>query len=153
MNYYEAREIQTKEGQPTGLWHYTCKNDGRIWAVGYCSSKELCPDCQGRSGPMWRGDHCDTCSDLGLVHVPNPCQGHATKEEAEEHYRQWELDKETRYDGKLSGQQLQCQLCQAWTQRFARVGQVNTYILCDDHCNRESLEPLVPRPGIVMSSW
>lgn len=36
MNYYEPREIQ-RDG--TG-WHYTCRNDNRIWAVGYCRDHE-----------------------------------------------------------------------------------------------------------------
>lgn len=31
MNYYDARQLET-----SGRWHYTCKNDGRIWPVGYC---------------------------------------------------------------------------------------------------------------------
>lgn len=41
MNYYEARQIKTPDGQPSGLWHYTQMNDGRIWPTGYCA--EGCP--------------------------------------------------------------------------------------------------------------
>jgi hypothetical protein len=36
MNYYRARELKNPEGNPSGLWHFTQMNDGRIWAVGYC---------------------------------------------------------------------------------------------------------------------
>ena len=38
MNYYQPRQI-LKDGQPDG-WHYTCQNDGRIWAVGDCADHE-----------------------------------------------------------------------------------------------------------------
>jgi hypothetical protein len=41
MNYYAAREIQDESGRGTGRWHYTCRNDHRIWPVGYCN--EGCP--------------------------------------------------------------------------------------------------------------
>ena len=44
----------TKDGKPTGKYHYTCRNDNRIWPVGLCA--EGCP-------------------------------GHATPEEASEHWR------------------------------------------------------------------
>lgn len=40
MNYYGAREKYTTndDGElvPSGFYHYTCKNDGRIWAIGDC---------------------------------------------------------------------------------------------------------------------
>lgn len=46
MNYYEARQLKD-----TGGWHYTCKNDDRVWPVGYCrehephATKEEAEDC------------------------------------------------------------------------------------------------------------
>lgn len=36
MNYYRPRELKTPEGKPSGKWHYTKMNDGRIWPIGYC---------------------------------------------------------------------------------------------------------------------
>lgn len=41
MNYYEARELRDEKGEGTGRWHYTVRNDGRIWPVGYCA--DGCP--------------------------------------------------------------------------------------------------------------
>ncbi len=32
VNYYDARELADHSG-----WRFTCQNDGRIWAVGYCA--------------------------------------------------------------------------------------------------------------------
>ncbi len=40
MNYYGPREI-TRDDKPTGLFHYTCRNDGRIWPIGPCA--DGCP--------------------------------------------------------------------------------------------------------------
>lgn len=44
MNYYAPRELKDPAtGEPSGLWHYTVMNDGRVRAVGYCADKEnLC---------------------------------------------------------------------------------------------------------------
>ena len=39
MNYYAPRQIKGADGEPGG-WHYTCMNDGRIWAVGDCVEHE-----------------------------------------------------------------------------------------------------------------
>lgn len=41
MNYYQPRELRTGAGDPTGLWHYTRRNDNQIWPVGYC--RDQCP--------------------------------------------------------------------------------------------------------------
>lgn len=32
MNYYDARPLADGGG-----WHYTCRNDGNVWPVGYCT--------------------------------------------------------------------------------------------------------------------
>jgi hypothetical protein len=40
MNYYDAREL-TKDGKPSGLFHYTRTNDGETVPVGYCA--DACP--------------------------------------------------------------------------------------------------------------
>lgn len=37
MNYYRPRQLINPEGKPSGIWHYTCMNDGKIWALGYCA--------------------------------------------------------------------------------------------------------------------
>lgn len=51
MNYYEAREIK-KDGEGTGLFHFTAMNDGDIWAVGYCAS-----GCEGHDTPEQANGH------------------------------------------------------------------------------------------------
>lgn len=56
MNYYAARQVEV--GPNAGRWHYTCRNDDRIWPVGLCQ---------------------------------DGCHGHASPEEAQEHYRRYLL--------------------------------------------------------------
>lgn len=39
MNYYEARERKNEDGSSgSGVWHFTCQNDDRIWPEGCDSS-------------------------------------------------------------------------------------------------------------------
>lgn len=37
MNYYQPRELKGSDGKGNGLFHYTVRNDNRIFAVGYCA--------------------------------------------------------------------------------------------------------------------
>jgi hypothetical protein len=134
MNYYAAREIE-REGRPTGLYHYTVENSGGIHPVGYCSSYRTCPACNGHA---LMGMPCVQC-DRSVIKV-EPCPGHPTKEEAEEHYRQYELDRAT-FDGRHEDQQNRCAVCGVWTQRYATF-RMHVYHLCDVHCNREALDVL-----------
>lgn len=150
MNYYAARELMGPNGEHTGLFHFTCENDGVTWPVGYCSSVRTCPSCKGHAW-MYREGFCAACQNKGTIRV-DPCPGHPTKEEAEEHYRQYQLDG-ARYDGFSSNQQFKCRVCGAWTQRYAQVCQSYLYHLCDDHCTRETLEQIHPKVGWAAGSW
>jgi hypothetical protein len=48
MNYYQAREIKDDAGAGTGVWHFTCRNDDRIWPTGcdtgcrHATAEEAC---------------------------------------------------------------------------------------------------------------
>lgn len=127
MNYYQPKELADEAGKPTGVWHYTCTNDHKTWPTGYCA--------QG-------------------------CTGHATPDEAREHYRQYLLDTAD-FDGRLgqsstSRTERKCEAdgCDVWTDRFASVGpgRMEMHFLCDQHRNRENLDPLVIA-GDVTSSY
>jgi hypothetical protein len=151
MNYYQAREKIDTDGNPTGIYHYTCRNDNRIFPVGYCSDMRTCPVCNGRA---WHTtEHCDTCDNKGYVKVA-PCLGHATPEEAEAHYREYQLDTSD-YSREMMNQQQRCRVCNNWTSRFASLGDGpgRIFVLCDQHCNRESLATLVGLPGIMFGSY
>lgn len=120
MNYYQPREMQDKNGQGTGLWHYTVKNDNRIWAIGNCADN---------------------------------CPGHADKEGAYEHYRQYLIDKARFHAPTVANPTLhKCEICGEWTDKIAIIDQTVHHFLCDTHCNRESLEQVV-KVGDAISSY
>lgn len=123
MNYRQARELKDEDGKGRGLWHYTNMNDSRIWPEGYCA---------------------------------DGCPGHPTPEGAEEHYREYLLATAD-FQGRIANAQRKCVHpgCDAWTQRNAQVGpgRLETYMLCDLHCNRNGLEKVMARPCMSVSSY
>ena len=149
MNYYDARELRDENGQGTGRWHYTCKNDDQVCPVGYCSPWERCPECKGEFLPgKLGGAHCEHCKDTRLVRKKEPCPGHATPEEACEHQRQYELDHakfhpETEEIRKRATALFRCEVCGHFTCGYADCGVARVYMLCNEHCNREALDGLV----------
>ena len=156
MNYYQARELRDADGKGTGLWHYTVRNDDRIWATGYCSPWETCPACKGNAGlfAAIRGERCATCEDKGIVRRADPCPGHDTPEGAREHYRQYLLD-QVRYDQKLLDERRKCAVCGAWSEYTAFIpSEINhVWVLCDEHRNREQVDKLLKAPEASISSW
>ena len=119
MNYYDAREMSDRQGDPRGLWHYTAQNDDRIFPVGYCA--------QG-------------------------CAGHATPEEAREHYRIYLLDN-AQYDHTMHQEQRKCEVCGSWTQGYASIPlNMEQHILCNEHRNRETLDRVMHRVAQIISS-
>lgn len=36
MNYYKPSELADENGNPAGIFHMTCTNDGSVWPIGYC---------------------------------------------------------------------------------------------------------------------
>ena len=41
MNYAGPREKANPDGTPSGVWHYTNRNDDLIYPIGYCA--QACP--------------------------------------------------------------------------------------------------------------
>lgn len=91
------------------------------------------------------------------------CSGHATEDEACEHYRQYCLDR-ARFYGPAEIQpdqnartrtEQRCAVCDAWTMYFAQygIGQLDHTPLCEQHLNRDSLEQVAPKVGISISSY
>ena len=49
MNYHQPRQIDPVSDRPdAGRWRYTCMNDGKVWAEGYCA--EGCPGHDTKDG-------------------------------------------------------------------------------------------------------
>jgi hypothetical protein len=48
VNYHQPRQVDPKSDRPdAGKWRYTCMNDGKVWAEGYCAG---CPGHDTREG-------------------------------------------------------------------------------------------------------
>lgn len=94
---------------------------------------------------------CQTCDDKGVLPVDDPCSGHATEEEACEHYRRYILDTSVTFHS-WDNQKKKCLVCGEWTQKFALVDTYTEYDLCPDHCNLEEVEKLYPKVGTSIHS-
>lgn len=84
------------------------------------------------------------------------CPGHATAEEAERHYYEYEMA-ETVREGSLADMQRACEVCGAWTQGLLQLGDglMESHILCDEHRNPAGLAQVRPfAPGqVIISSY
>jgi hypothetical protein len=76
---------------------------------------------------------------------------HNSEEEALECWKKYLLDNHVSYDHTMYNQMCKCRVCGEWTDKFAQVGSMDMYVLCDNHRNREELEKLV-RVGQAWSS-
>jgi hypothetical protein len=145
MRHYKARQSTL-----TGKWKYTSAGRDGVYEVGYCSSLSLCPDCGdiGNFGTPQR-QNCKKCLGSGLIDAENPCLGHDTPEEAEEHYKQYLLDRiDFQRPDHIKDQQLKCQICGKWTQSTVGPG-MRFFVLCDEHLNRAAVSELLS----VGESW
>lgn len=161
MNHYAAREIQ-KDGKGTGLYHYTCENNGAIYPVGYCSKYVSCPTCGPANGfgqvhNKETGEWilCATCNGKGSVDAEHPCPGHSTKEEACKHYRDYEIDHARRLGPKESKwPKNKCDYpgCNdEATYSYIMAGFGDSFF-CEKHANKESLQLVHPDVGEIWSS-
>ncbi len=159
VNYYEPRQLADKSG-----WHMTCRNDDRIWGVGYDSNTRTCPDCHGRSWMVVDHDpgepnYCATCESKGYVEV-EPHPPHATKEEAYACATQYVLDTakfDQRFDTTHSVPRCEYPLCEVLVEDGGMAtygfGIGSTTVLCEAHRNRESLSVVIgPSVGDCISS-
>jgi len=126
MNYYAARQVDPKADRPdAGKWRYTSMRDGSIWPVGACAEG---------------------------------CVGHDTAEQAYEHQRQWLLSQLRVGEAARSVSRYapgKCCCCDAVATHEAYIAGEPvgyTFRVCDEHNNRESLEPLID-VGESMSSY
>lgn len=145
MNYDQPRQIES--GPNGGKWHYTSRNDGRIYPIGYCSRYADCPACGGYS--FTSVNPCATCDSTGVVELApaDRCPGHDTADEARAHYRAYLFDKRLRLDGEMSDQQKKCVVCDAWTTGYATLDHTWLEVLCDKHRTRAVMENLIPEIG------
>jgi hypothetical protein len=131
---------QALQRSTDGRWDYT---SGRT-PIGYCHEY---------SDPMennpfnlyWPQDQIDAVrNNKHKYHT----DGHATKEEACDCYKEYTLDHHY-HIGKDSNSQHKCQVCKEWTQNIIHAGMYQIFILCDKHANREEVSKLLE----IGESW
>lgn len=129
MNYYQARQ------QKDNLrWYFTCKNDGKMWPVGYCA------------GP------CDDDPEHASKYHED---GHPSPEAAAECYKLYLLDHDLHFnDGEGSKLMRVCEHpdCDEFTAGTATVRH-HRWFLCDEHRTREVVDTLFEPPVHVFSSY
>jgi hypothetical protein len=155
MRHYVA--VQDAEGR----WWYANEGRSRVTGLdgwtpsGACSPTRICPDCDpfGFRGPSRPSTACLTCNGAMFVPKASPCTGHDTAAEAYEHERQRLLDERlTFHDDFAAADTLKrCKApdCGAFTSGRAYVGSYRSWVLCADHRNRKTVEPLF----CVGESW
>jgi hypothetical protein len=141
MNHYAARQRESDK-----RWDYTCRNNSRFWAVGYCAGwREPQPDVLPKDQIRQWID--EMTPHRGKFHT----DGHETPEEACDCYRRYMLDFSMRLDGEWSDAQHKFKVCGAWTNGYAQVAS-STWTLCDEHRTREQVETLYGPMGEIWSS-
>jgi hypothetical protein len=97
----------------------------------------------GRDGWVYS---CLSGSEVRPIGYCNSRCEHPTREDAEQHYSDFLLDRTT-FDGKWKGVYYCCELCGEWTDSFAQVRPAFVlYHLCGRHMDRASVETLLSGP-------
>jgi hypothetical protein len=89
-----------------------------------------------------------TCRNAGALWPIGYCSvacRHDTPEAAEWHYREYLLDS-AQFGGRWAGKEYRCEVCRAWTDRFAILKSYVVHPLCRAHLNRDGLDIVVERP-------
>jgi hypothetical protein len=147
MNHWLAVLIE-------GRWFYACRNPQKgTFPVGYCAGWHYDQWIEEASTilPPDVDDHAHAKL-IGLAQELLPFKakfhddGHATEQEANECYRQFQLDTGLAFSRPVSGELHACEVrgCQNCTTNSASLHDAicTTWYLCDDHLNRETVEKL-----------
>lgn len=139
MNYYGPRQRQSDQ-----RWDYTCKNDDRVWPVGYCHAyKEF-------DTSLFYVSEAEIAEHDATKHKHHT-EGHATEEEACECYRQYLFDHHLRLNQRCQDTQHKCEICGAWTDLFAEID-MQIWHLCSEHNKMEIVDKLFEAPSEIWSS-
>ncbi|HNC58756.1 MAG TPA: hypothetical protein PLP33_25240 [Leptospiraceae bacterium] len=140
MNYYCARQRENKK------WDFTRNGV----ATGYCRPfKEWAEEDAAKFGVGL--DHPQIVKATEFRHKHHT-DGHETKEQAQQCFREYVLDQEVRFNHKDSGSMSKCRICGEFTQLYVTSDTV-LITLCEKHHNQESLETVYPTPSEIWSSW
>lgn len=119
--------------------------------MNYYGPLELMKD--GVGSGLWHYTRTHNDITIAVGYCAENCPGHATPEEAREHYKQYMLD--TALDlntGTDTKAQHPCEICGGWCQTYATVGGMPAWYLCDAHRTKEGVASIY-RVGNEISSY
>jgi len=148
MQHFAPRQRSTD-----GRWDYTRTHDKKTIPVGYCGGWTWDVDIAHweKEQPTWhmleefRKVRDEQMPLKDRFHT----DGHATEEEAQGCYKKYLLDTCLRLDAGEYTRPNECLVCGEWTQKYASVGGLRNFDLCDTHRTRENVEKILT----VGTSW
>jgi hypothetical protein len=154
MNYYGPRQRQSD-----GRWDYTCKNDNRIWPIGYCRAHRVWTVedlVLSYSSPEYAQREADKLNaKYGPLAGKFHTGGHTTADEACRCYREYLLDTDLEFSTRPDPDtQKPCAVCGQWTQHAGWLrGGLHVWHLCEKHQTRADVEKLFGSVGEIYSSY
>jgi hypothetical protein len=127
MRHCKARQLSE-----SGKWHYTCRAGDAVYPIGYCSkyaSDMICEDISA------------------IMSGKNDCPGHDTAEEAENHYKQYVLDR-LLFFSMQEWPKYKCKECNNEA-KFSVSADGAFYQLCEIHANKETVSKFL----VIGESW
>jgi hypothetical protein len=120
--------------------------------MNYYDAREM-RNTQGDPGGLWHYTLQNDDRIYPVGYCAQGCAGHATPEEAREHYRLYLLDNARYDDGVMIDEMRKCEVCGEWTMFYAHIPlNMERHILCDEHRNRETLDRVMHRVKQIISS-
>lgn len=144
-----ARFYRVRQRQSDKRFDMTVSSDDEGWChpIGYCAGlKELVTDEDYQKAFPFAADNPAMLKSFRADHEKRlPFKdkyhknGHATAEEAEACHQEYEFDQELRFSTS-EREQHKCEVCDAWCQGQAHLGEFNRFYVCPEHANRQGVE-------------
>lgn len=152
MNYYASRQRLSDK-----RYDFTCKNDNRVWPVGYCAGPRVytAADFNFMSEEAAAREAEKLNAKYGPLRERFHTDGHATEAEAQACYRSYLLDTRLEFANPALPEvstQVGCAHCGAWATGGATLDQ-SSWPLCGEHQTRAIVELLFPSVGTIVSSY
>ena len=149
VNYYQARQRT-----PDGRWDWTCQNDERIWADGYCGGYPWTPERLAAFRARFPGLPLGReLADAEVLRDRYHEDGHTTREEAERCFHQYQLDHLEARKAADIWKVCAADGCEQLTPHVLAFRHGPEWFLCGVHRTRETVEQLAPfRPGLTVAS-
>jgi hypothetical protein len=142
MNYAQARPLEDASG-----WHFTVRNDDRIWPH---------PCCREPGPPATPDDVSKYGYELGAPTLGKAHAAHPTREEAEACLHRWRLEQAGAWRETEWSNWTGCEVCDEPTKKAATyrdVGGQHSISLCDEHRNAEQVRAYVDEHRVTSAVY